>query len=106
MTSEMATAVDFGIISNQALFQIMKLSDDKYLLFIMTHFLLKIGPKSSLQSGTELFSDSWQGIGVRVLNCDTFFHHEELQNSRRSFYDKRLPHILPQNGSSPVRLVF
>ena len=34
MIFEMATAVDL------ALFQIRKLSDDKYLAFIMTHFLL------------------------------------------------------------------
>jgi len=53
MTPEMATAVDF------ALFQISKLPDDKYLSFIITHFLLKIGPKSSLQSGTVLYSDGW-----------------------------------------------
>jgi len=63
--------------------------DDKYLSFIMTHFLLKIGPKSSLQSRTVLFSDRWWGISTGVLNYDTFFHCEELQNSGKSFYDKR-----------------
>ena len=59
----MVTAVDFGIIS---------LSADKYLKFITTHFLLKIGPKSSLQSGTVLFSEGWWGIGAGVLKYDTF----------------------------------
>jgi len=39
-----------------------KLSDEKYLAFIMTCFLLKIGPKSSLQLGTVLFSDGWWGF--------------------------------------------
>jgi len=55
-----------------ALFQIRKLLDDKYLSFIMTNFLLKVGPKSSQQPGTVLFSDGWWGINVGVLNYDTF----------------------------------
>jgi len=70
----------------------------------MTHFLLKIGPKFSLQTGTVLFSDCWQGIGggidlkenfsfrsmgAGVLNYDTFCISEELQNSGKSFYGKR-----------------
>jgi len=71
-----------------ALFQIWKLLADKYLLFIMTYFLLKIGPKASLQLRKVLFSDGWWVIGTGVLNYDTFSHHEELQNSRKSFYRK------------------
>ena len=78
----MATAVYFGII------QIRKLSDEKYLSFVMNHFLQKIGPQPSLQSGTLLFSDGWWGIGTGVLNYDTLFQSEELQNSEKSFYDK------------------
>ena len=79
MTSQMVTAVDF--IKILALFQIWKLSSDKYLSFIVTHFLLKIDPKSSLQLRTVLFSDRWWGIAIGVLNYNTFFHHKELQNS-------------------------
>jgi len=47
----------------------------------MTHFLLKISPKSSLQLGTVLLSNRWQGIGTGVSNYDTYFHCEELQKS-------------------------
>jgi hypothetical protein len=39
-----------------ALFQIRKLFDDKYLSFLVTNFLLKIGPKSGLQPGTAFFA--------------------------------------------------
>jgi len=83
----MVTAVDF--IKILALFQIWKLSSDKYLSFIVTHFLLKIDPKSSLQLRTVLFSDRWWGIGMGVLNYNTFFHHKELQIVEKSFYGKR-----------------
>jgi len=83
----------------------------------MTHFLLKIDPKSSLQSGTVLFSDSWWGISTGIISGHSlekvsihfhrssrvlgvtkaikpqismhFFQHEELQNSEKSFYGKR-----------------
>ena len=35
-----------------------------------------------------LFSDHWWGIRVGVLNYDTFFNREELQNSGKAFYGK------------------
>ena len=60
MTFEMATAVDL------ALFQIRKLLDDKYLSFVMTHFLLKIGPKSGLQPGTAFFA-TVDAVSARVF---------------------------------------
>ena len=68
------------MVTAVALFQIWKLSAEKYLSFIMTRFLLKIGPKSSLQPGTVLFSDCWWVIGEGVLNYDPF-HHEDYSES-------------------------
>jgi len=55
------------------------------LSFIMTHFLLTIGPISSLQPEILLFSDRWWGIGAGCLNYDTF-HSEELQKQRKTYF--------------------
>ena len=61
----------------------------KYRMINICGFLLKIGLKCSLQSETVLFCDGWWGIGISVLNYDTFFHCKQPQNSGKSFYDKR-----------------
>jgi len=47
----------------------------------MTQFLLKIGPKSSLQSGTVLFSDGWWLIGTGVLKYATCFTTESSKTA-------------------------
>ena len=63
MTSVMATGVDFGIISDQ------ETNDDKYLLLIITHFLIKIGPKSSIWHEHSVLLN-WQQHAFFILsNC-------------------------------------
>ena len=76
----MVTAVYFSIISDLE-------TMGWYLSFIKTQFLLKIGPKSSLNQEQSFLSIIGEVL-ARVFKTGTF-HCEELQNSRKSFYGKQ-----------------
>ena len=67
----------------------------------MTHFLLKIGQKS-------LFSDRQWGIGVDVLNYDTFPSRRAPKQAKMILWKMnfRRQRILPQNAGSPAALTF
>jgi len=78
-----------------------------WFLYSVNIFLQKIGPKSSLQPATVLFSNHWWGIRKGVLNYDPF-RLRRAPKQRKIILRKtvlRLTCILPQNADSPARLV-
>jgi len=83
MTPEMVTTVDFLHYFRSGNYQLIYIC---HLLWPI--FRWKSVQKSSLQLGTVLFSNCWRSIGIGVLNYDTFYHREELQNSGKSFHRK------------------
>jgi len=75
----MATAIYFGIISDQ--------ENIGWIAFIMTSFLLKIDPKSSLQSGRVLLAMvggvlAWVLLVGIFVKLSTHFHRSSTINYR------------------------